>query len=110
MVQQSATLPQHVAIFGATSRIAEEVARLYAGRGASLMLVARDAEALRRNADDLVVRGAANVQTLTADFRRVEDLPNVVDDAWSSIRGLDVALIAFGACRIKSEQKRMPQP
>lgn len=49
---------QNVLIIGATSAIAEAVARRYAARGAALFLVARRSERLAAIADDLRVRGA----------------------------------------------------
>ena len=58
----------NVVILGATSAIANEVAKLYAKSGASLFLVARDAAKLEAVAADLRVRGAADVKTLVADL------------------------------------------
>ena len=56
-----------VLVLGATSAIAQEIARLYAARAAALFLVARNAERLEAVADDLRVRGAS-VETAVADL------------------------------------------
>jgi short-subunit dehydrogenase len=58
----------NITIIGATSAIAQEVAKLYAQSGASLFLVARDAEKLAAVASDLRVRGAYDVETFVADL------------------------------------------
>jgi decaprenylphospho-beta-D-erythro-pentofuranosid-2-ulose 2-reductase len=57
-----------VAIFGATSAIAQAVARLFAAEGASLFLVARNSERLEVIAGDLRARGAARVTIAAADL------------------------------------------
>ena len=50
-----------ILIIGATSAIAEATARLWAARGAALVLVGRKRAQLDRIADDLRVRGADSV-------------------------------------------------
>lgn len=83
-------------IMGATSAIAEAVARRMAERGDALFLVARNAERLAAVAADLKLRGAAQVATATLDARRIEDYGRLIDSARQSLGGLDVALIAHG--------------
>jgi decaprenylphospho-beta-D-erythro-pentofuranosid-2-ulose 2-reductase len=78
-------------IIGATSGIAQEVARLYARDGASLFLVARDAAKLEPVAADLRVRGAANVETFVTDLRA-----NHAEIVRRAGEGIDVVLIAHG--------------
>ncbi|HEX8664655.1 MAG TPA: SDR family oxidoreductase [Beijerinckiaceae bacterium] len=95
--------PRRTALFGATSDIAGEAARLLAERGERLVLVARDAEALGRLADDLAVRGAAAVETIVADFRDFDGLGPVAAKSWDTFGGLDAALIAYGTL---PDQKR----
>ena len=60
--------PRRVLIVGATSAIAGEVARLYARRGASLVLTGRNPVRLAAVGDDLRVRGAASVETEVLDM------------------------------------------
>ena len=56
-----------VLIFGATSAIAQATARLFAGDGHRVFLVARDWGRLQAVAADLEVRGAAQVETAAFD-------------------------------------------
>ena len=72
--------PRRVVIFGATSGIAQAVAREYARRGARLVLVARAPERLAAVAADLEVRGHRTL----------------VDESIAALGGIDVALIAHG--------------
>ena len=80
---------------GATSAIATEVARAFAERGASLLLTGRKPERLAALADDLAVRGAAEVETAVLDVLEAESHAGVVERAFAPGR-LDVALIAHG--------------
>ena len=89
----AATNPR-VAIFGATSAIAAEIARVYAGRGARLFLAGRDPAKLRALVE---ARGDA-----VAGFREVDlTAPGAAAAAVSAAiealgGGLDVAVIAHG--------------
>lgn len=87
---------QRVLILGATSAIAEEVARRYAGLGARLFLVARSAERLEAVAADLRSRGAESVDSAAADLASIPGHAALLDRAWASLGGLDVALLAYG--------------
>jgi decaprenylphospho-beta-D-erythro-pentofuranosid-2-ulose 2-reductase len=82
-----------VLIVGATSAIAAEVARLYAGRGASLVLTARNPERLAAVGDDLRIRGTT-VETEVLDVLDHDRHAAVVRRAFSA--RLDVALLAHG--------------
>jgi NAD(P)-dependent dehydrogenase (short-subunit alcohol dehydrogenase family) len=56
-------------ILGATSDIGLAIARAYASAGWHIVLAARDGEAAKRNARDLVVRGAAGADVAALDLR-----------------------------------------
>lgn len=86
----------NVLIIGATSGIAEAVARLYAGAGGRLYLVARSTDKLNVVATDLLARGAAQVDTAVWDALDSAGLPRVLDDAWASLGRVDVVLLAHG--------------
>lgn len=92
------TGPRRVAIFGATSRIATEAARLWLARGVNLVLVARNAERLRLLSDDLVLRagGLAEVDAVTADPGAPEALPALWTSLSARFPDLDAVLIAHG--------------
>lgn len=86
-----------VLIIGATSAIAEAVARNFAEEGAALFLTARDQLRLDALAADLRVRGASDVRTYVLDANEVErhlSLVEAVRDAFPE--GLDYALVAYG--------------
>ncbi|ABD89733.1 SDR family NAD(P)-dependent oxidoreductase [Rhodopseudomonas palustris] len=89
-------MTRRIAIFGAASGIAVQVARLYAERGDSLVLIGRSDETLSSIAQDLTVRGAPRVQTILADFASLEQLPDVLASAWNAFDGLDIAVVAYG--------------
>jgi decaprenylphospho-beta-D-erythro-pentofuranosid-2-ulose 2-reductase len=93
-----------VVIFGATSAIAADVARVYAARGARLVLVGRNQEklgALARELADAVV--AQRVQ----DFDRTEQAEACVAWAVEQFGGaVDRALIAHGLLGDQLESER----
>jgi decaprenylphospho-beta-D-erythro-pentofuranosid-2-ulose 2-reductase len=85
-----------VLIVGATSAIAGETAKEYAKDGGRLFLTGRDAARLGSVRDDLLVRGAAQVETGEMDVARIPSHRPVIDSAIAALGGLDVALIAHG--------------
>ncbi|MFC5302478.1 SDR family oxidoreductase [Azospira restricta] len=87
---------QKILIVGAASAIAEAAARQWAGRGAALFLVARNAAKLEAIAADLKVRGAAAVSTHVMDATDTAAHAAMLDAALAALGGLDVALIAHG--------------
>jgi hypothetical protein len=93
-----------VVILGATSGIAQEVAKLYASEGASLFIVARDAAKLDPVAADLRVRGAANVETFVTDLRS-----NHAEIVARAGEGIDIVLIAHGTLPDQRAVDRDPE-
>lgn len=87
---------QRVLIIGATSAIAEAVARLYAKRGAALFLVGRDESRLQAIAADLVVRGAKSAGVHALDVNAYERHADMLSACWRELGEVDVALIAHG--------------
>jgi NADP-dependent 3-hydroxy acid dehydrogenase YdfG len=85
-----------IAIFGATSAIAEQMARLYAAEGARLCLIARDPVRLKAVADDLRARGAAATEEIAFDFSAIADLPALLENIKTRFGMPDRALIAYG--------------
>jgi decaprenylphospho-beta-D-erythro-pentofuranosid-2-ulose 2-reductase len=73
--------PRRVAIFGATSAIAQAVAREYARQGAHFALVARHPERLRVVAADLAVRGGTVALQATAELTELGQHGALVDSA-----------------------------
>jgi decaprenylphospho-beta-D-erythro-pentofuranosid-2-ulose 2-reductase len=94
-----------IAIFGATSAIAENVARLYAAEGAELFLAGRGVERLDSIALDLKVRGAQSVDVAEVDFNDIASLERVVGLAGE----FDVCLVAYGSLPSQEAVERNPQ-
>ncbi len=87
---------RRVLILGATSGIAQAVARVYATEGARLALVARSREHLSSVAADLTVRGGEVVLQRAADLCDIERHRTLVAEAEKALDGLDVVLVAHG--------------
>src|SRR5579864_1168067 len=90
------TSPRKILVLGATSGIAEATCRIWATQGASLFLVARNAEKLAAVAADLRTRGASYVDTAVADLDDTDKHPQLLAHAINSLTGMDVAYLAHG--------------
>lgn len=84
-----------VIIVGATSTIAEAVARLYASEGATLLLMGRNEERLVQIAVDIRLRGAASVSVAAVDLVTA-DAQAVIEAFARQLGQVDHILIAFG--------------
>lgn len=87
---------KNILIIGATSGMAEALARRYAAENARFALVARQQDKLEVIAADLAARGAAGANFELWDANDVTALPGVIDRAWQSLGRVDMALIAHG--------------
>lgn len=85
-----------ILIVGATSAIAVAAARRWAAQGAALYLLARNPERLAAIAQDLKVRGAAEVGTGLLDGNDLDAHEAALAGARAALGGIDVALIAYG--------------
>ena len=95
-----------ILIIGATSSIAEHCARIWAGRGDALYLVARNEECLKTIAADLKVRGASETHSYYMDLNDINSQATMLDAAEAAIDGIDTVLIAHGTL---SNQKACEQ-
>lgn len=95
-----------ILIIGATSAIAEHCARIWAGRGDALYLIARNEERLTTIAADLKVRGAAQAHTYCMDLNDMPNHATMLDAAQTAMSGIDTVLIAHGTL---SDQKACEQ-
>ena len=95
-----------VLILGATSAIAHETAKLLASEEAQLYLVGKNDEKLRTIKDDLIVRGAQQVDGMVLDLCRIDHHQHLIDNAIKALNGLDAVLIAHGTL---GDQKRCEQ-
>lgn len=92
-----------VLVIGATSAIARHCARVWAGRGDTLFLVARDTDRLETLARDLKVRGASDVHTLCMDLNQIQNHPEIIVHARQAMGSIDTVLIAHGTLSNQAE-------
>lgn len=85
-----------ILILGATSTVASDVARIYAARGAHLVLFARNKTQLEALAHELATQGAAAVQTYSIDFNTIEESTALLRAALQECQPIDITLIAHG--------------
>jgi len=83
-------------ILGATSAIAQEVAKNFAQHRAEFVLVGRNRARLETIASDLQVRGARRTEVIEADLADLSGHAELLDEAEQLLGGLDAALIAHG--------------
>lgn len=89
-------MKERILIIGATSAIAESMARQFAERGAILCLAARDAYRLKALADDLQVRSAKTVHRLEFEASNFATHEDLIMESELLMDGLDLVLIAHG--------------
>ena len=87
----------NIVIFGATSAIAQAWARLHAVKGAAFYLIGRDASKLDAVKNDLLARGASNVQLKTVDLAQAQDYSAITDQLYAHWPQIDIALFAQGS-------------
>ena len=85
-----------ILIAGATSAIAKAAARLWAGKGHSLYLLARNQQQLDKLGNDLKLRGATAIHTALFDCADTDAHKNIINTARDSMNGIDIALVAVG--------------
>lgn len=93
-------------LFGATSAIAIEVAKLLAKKGDEIFLVARDPQKLQAVEQDLRARGAHVKGSRACDLSQTELHATLFQEIQSGLGEIDQALIAYGTL---SNQKACEQ-
>ncbi|MCQ8879480.1 SDR family oxidoreductase [Pseudoalteromonas shioyasakiensis] len=88
---------KNIIIIGATSAMAEEVAKLYAAEKANLYLIARNTTRLESIINDLTVRGANTVHTSAFDANQFDSHEVLIEQAFETLGYVDVVLIAHGS-------------
>lgn len=94
---------RRVLVFGATSAIAAQVAKLHAERGDRLVLVGRNPDKLARTA---ALCAGAEITTLAADFDDLDANEALVARAIAQLGGVDSVLIAHGYLGDQLETER----
>lgn len=85
-----------ILIIGATSLIASHCARIWAGRGADLVLLGRKAARLHDVAADLTARGATSVTCHIFEASDLASHANLLDQVFAGGKAPDITLIAYG--------------
>lgn len=85
-----------ILIIGATSTIASHCARLWAARGANLILAARNPKKLAVVAADLAARGAGSARCHIFDVTDPVALQQLLATVFSEAPALDIVLVAHG--------------
>jgi short-subunit dehydrogenase len=98
--------PKRILVLGATSGIAEACVRLWAARGDSLYLVARNADRLAAVAADARTRGALQVDTAVANLDDTAAHPEMLAHAINALGGLDIAFLTLGVLGDQTEAER----
>lgn len=98
----------NIVILGATSAIAEQFARLYAGQENQLILVARDESKLSEIAIDLKLRGAKSSESIVFDFSRLDQLEALVSQIYNIVEVVDILLLAYGTLPEQDKCNSMP--
>ncbi len=93
----------NVLIFGATSAIAQSVAKLYAARGDRLFVVGRNPAKLHGLVDAL---GERCVGHMLADLDDTDANARRVDEALDRLGSIDIALVAHGLLGDQRETER----
>lgn len=83
-------------ITGASSGLGTEYARQLARRGDHLVLVARNAERLEELAGELTLKGAAEVEVLSADLSSPAGIAAVVERLTDTARPVDMLINSAG--------------
>jgi hypothetical protein len=87
---------KQVVILGATSAIAQHVARLMAADGIEILLVGRSLERLELLRSDLQARGAGQVWLVVTDLVDAADPLSILMSARTKLTDFDTVLIAHG--------------
>ena len=87
---------KNIVIFGATSTIAESIARIYSKKGSNFILVGRNLEKLEFVCEDLKIRGSDLVEIIEWDFILEKKIDDLLGKIWTIFAHVDIALIAAG--------------
>lgn len=94
-----------IVILGATSGIALSVQRQLAQRGCQLLLVGRHAQRLAEVQADLLVRGAQQVLTYSADLASISSHAAVLEYSRTAFFDFDTVLLAYGSMHNQKESQ-----
>ena len=99
-----------LAVIGATSAIAQSVARRLATSATHAILVGRNADRLEHVAEDLRCRCDSQVDTRIEDLNNFERHSALIQEIWTALSGCDVFIVAHGSlpdqvqCQVSAEE------
>lgn len=85
-----------ILIIGATSAIAQDIAKIYAAQKSELVLVGRNTKLLEIIREDLLVRGASRVENITQDLNEFAAHDSLILEVWKRLEKIDIAVLAHG--------------
>jgi short-subunit dehydrogenase len=92
-----------VVMLGATRGMGRSLARLFASRGDSIHVLGRSLDDLAKCAEDLQVRGAAQVSTGLCDLMAPATFAAALDAADASLGGFDTVIMSAGVFETQDE-------
>ena len=96
----------NILILGATSAIAKHTTRLFAADEHSLYLVARNEDKLSAMKQDMLVRGATDVNYEMLDLADNKQHVDLIQRATDKMGSIDTVLIAYGTLAEQAESAR----
>ncbi len=87
---------KRVVVFGATSAVAQAIARIYAEDKAHLLLIGRREEVLADLSADLKIRGAMHVESLCVDLADTTGHDGLIEKVFSAIEEPNIFIFANG--------------
>ncbi|MGC2209664.1 MAG: SDR family NAD(P)-dependent oxidoreductase [Candidatus Korobacteraceae bacterium] len=103
------TQSRKIVVLGATSKIAQEIARLAAADHKELLLVARHPERLAAVTGDLAARGASRVESIAADLAAIDSHPALVSEILAKMPDFDTLLLAYGSLGDQARAEDSPE-
>lgn len=85
-----------ILVIGATSAIAQEVAKLYAANNEELILWGRNSEMLNIISQDLLVRGGKKISFISHDLNDLAIHESKINEIWNTHSKIDIVLLAHG--------------
>lgn len=89
-------MQENIVIYGATSTLAQHIARHLATNGHRLFLIARSEARLATLSKDYVARGAASVDLLAADLSELNKLEHLWDTIVSKMKVIHKVFVCHG--------------
>jgi decaprenylphospho-beta-D-erythro-pentofuranosid-2-ulose 2-reductase len=106
-MQDSLGSVQSVLVLGAGSDIAHATLRaLVKRRARTIVLAARDTASLAPIADELRKLGAERVETVSFDARDTEQSSALIDEVFTRVGDVDLAILTFGVLGDQEEAER----